>query len=108
MLEDNQVDEDGVGEIVQAAIRQQKLNVEALIAKAEEKLNQKMRDLKFDMSNNFVHNQNTDAKDSQQVPRSLPVVDQTPSVDMGKIERMIKENTLSEDQIEDKIAECKH
>jgi hypothetical protein len=39
MLEDNQVDEDGVGEIVQAAIRQQKLNVEALIAKAEEKLN---------------------------------------------------------------------
>lgn len=27
---------------------------------------------------------------------------------MDKIERMIKENTLSEDQIEDKIAECKH
>jgi hypothetical protein len=39
MLEDGQVDEDGVQDIVQAAIRHQKLNVEALIAKSEEKLN---------------------------------------------------------------------
>lgn len=34
-----------------------------------------MRDLEFDMSNNFVNNQNADAKGSQPVPRSLPAVD---------------------------------
>ena len=67
-----------------------------------------MRDLEFDMSNNFVNNQNADAKGNSPVPRSLPAVDQTPRVDMDKIERMIKENTLNEDQIEDKIADCKH
>lgn len=39
MLEDGQVDENGVEDIVQAANRQQKLNIEALIAKSEEKLN---------------------------------------------------------------------
>ena len=49
-----------------------------------------MRDLEFDMSNNFVNNQNADAKGNSPVPRSLPAVDQTPRVDMDKIERMIK------------------
>ena len=108
MLEDGQVDESGVEDVVQAAIRQQRLNVEALIAKSEEKLNQKMKDLEFDMSNNFVNNQSAAATGSSPVPRSLPAVDETPRVDMDKIERMLKENTLSEDQIEDKIADCKH
>jgi len=75
MLEDGQVDENGVEDIVQAAIRQQKLNFEALIARSEEKLKQRMKDLEFDMSNNFVNNQNAAAGGSSPVPRSLPAVD---------------------------------